>query len=319
MKIGVIGTGGVGGYFGSLLVRCGLDVHFLLKNDFDHVRHHGLKVDSKNGDFAVKPINAYCKTEDMPVCDMVIIALKTTENSILASVLPEIIHENTTLVVLQNGLDIEKDLSEMVPGAAIIGGICFLCSSKVGPGHIRHLDHGSIRLGEYLQDQYAVGISPALRAVADIFSRAGIPVQLTDNITKARWEKLVWNMGFNGPAVVLNATTHEIINDASSRGLVYGIMEEVVRGAIACGFDIDAEFPDLMMSATRRMVDYSPSMRVDYAAHKPMEVESIYWRPIRIASGHGFEMQKSQVIAYQLDFLGNSLKEKFEPQIGGAI
>ena len=303
MKIGVIGTGAVGGYYGALLSRAGYDVHFLLRGDFEHVREHGLTVDSVDGDFVVKPVNAHGNAADMPVCDMAVVSLKTTQNFLLTDILPGILRPGGIVVALQNGLNIEDDIQKTVPSATVIGGLCFLCAAKIGPGHIHHQDHGAIRFGIYEKQPSRAGIAPELQEIAQIFARAGIPVRLTEDLAKARWEKLVWNMGFNGPAVMLNATTHEILEHASACALVQDVMKEVVAGANACGYPIPSEFADKMVKTTRKMVDYSPSMKLDHASGKPMEVETIYWRPIRAAAGHGMDMEKCRVLACQLDFL----------------
>lgn len=303
MKIGIIGTGAVGGYYGALLVKHGFEVHFLLRSDYEHVLKNGLIVESKNGDFILEKVNAYCRPEDMPVCDVVIVALKTTQNHHLSSILPEVVNDNSIVVALQNGLDIETDISGIVPKATIMGGLCFLCSNKIGPGHIRHLDYGSIRLGQFKKGNQAAGITEHLKTISDIFSRASVPIHLADNLGLARWEKLVWNMGYNGLAVILNATTDQIMKNYASTLLVKEVMFEVIHGARSCGFDVDEKFSELMIAATRQMIDYSPSMKLDFDAGRPLEIDAIYWRPIRAAEKSGFDMDKSKVLAYQLEFL----------------
>ena len=114
MRIGIIGIGAVGGYYGALLVKNGLDVHFLLNTDFEHVRDNGLLIESKDGDFAIDNVNAYSRSRDMPKCDVIIVALKTIHNDLLKSILPDTIKENGIIVVLQNGLNNEKDIAEII-------------------------------------------------------------------------------------------------------------------------------------------------------------------------------------------------------------
>jgi len=303
VRIGIIGTGAVGGYYGALLVKNGLDVHFLLNSDFDHVRDNGLLIESKDGDFALDAVNAYHRSVDMPKCDLIIVALKTTHNDLLKSILPDTIKGNGIIVMLQNGLNIEKDIAEIIPSATVIGGLCFLCSHKIGPGHIRHLDYGSIRLGEYGKDDVAVGVTKELKLISDTFSKAGIPIHIAENLGRARWEKLVWNIGFNGPTVILNATTDLIVKNKSSCAMVNEIMLEVIQGARICGYDISEDFSEIMLNATKQMADYSPSMKLDYDAGRPLETENIYWRPIYAAEKKGYDMKKSKILAYQLDFL----------------
>ena len=303
MKIGIVGTGAVGGYYGALLVKNGFDVHFLLNSDFEHVRDNGLLIESKDGDFALDVVNAYHRSVDMPKCDVIIVALKTTHNDLLKSILPDTIKENGIIVMLQNGLNIEKDTAEIIPSATVIGGLCFLCSHKIGPGHIRHLDYGSIRLGQYGKDGVAVGVTKELKLISDTFFKAGIPIHFAENLGRARWEKLVWNMGFNGPTVILNATTDLIVENKSSCAMVNEIMLEVIQGARICGYDISKDFSEIMLNATKKMADYSPSMKLDFDAGRPLEIENIYWAPINAAEKKGYDMKISRILAYQLDFL----------------
>ncbi len=127
----VIGTGAVGGYYGGLLARRGHRVHFLLHNDYAHVREHGLRVDSKNGDFLLRDPLAYASAKDMPRCDIVLVALKTTQNQALSSILPHVVKDGGIVVMLQNGLGVEREAADIVPRATVLGGLCFLCKSGV--------------------------------------------------------------------------------------------------------------------------------------------------------------------------------------------
>ena len=303
MKYAVIGTGAVGGYYGALLVRHGFDVHFLLHSDFKYVRDNGLLIESKEGDFELESVNAYQRGEDMPLCDVVIVALKTTQNHHLPAILPRVAKKNGIVVLLQNGMGVEAEIAEILPEAKIIGGLCFLCSNKVGPGHIRHLDYGSIRMGQFSGEKKPAGITDDLKFVASAFGKAGIPVHLADNLGKARWEKLVWNMSYNGMSVVLNATTDQLMNDPASRHLVADIMVEVINGARVCGFELADGLAEQMLAATEKMVAYQPSMKLDYDAGRELEINTIYWRPIQAAADNGYEIKTGAVLARQLEYL----------------
>lgn len=303
MKIGIIGTGAVGGYYGALLVKSGRDVHFLLRSDFAHVRAHGLRVTSVDGDIFQGPVRAYGAADDMPVCDIVIVALKTSENPHLSAILPKITRPGGAVVLLQNGLGNEADVAAIAPQAAMIGGLCFLCSQKTGPGHVRHLGYGSIRFGRYHRPGDTAAANSPLGTVMDLFAGAGVPVQKVDDLEKARWEKLVWNMAFNGPAVILSATTGRMMKNPSARALVRDLMAEVVGGAGACGHVLMDAFVDTLMDATDRMPDYSPSMKIDFEARRVLEIDAIYRRPIIAAQNQGFDMRQCRVILRQLEYL----------------
>ena len=132
-----------------MLAKAGHEVHFLFRSDFVYVRNHGLRVDSVNGDFHLADVNAYCNPQDMPKCDVFLVCLKTTGNHHLPELIKPMLHPGSIVVLLQNGLGLEEDISAKLPGVAIAGGLAFICSNKVGPGHIDHLDYGKLIVGSY--------------------------------------------------------------------------------------------------------------------------------------------------------------------------
>ena len=188
-QIAVIGTDAVGGYYGGLLQRAGFNLHFLLHSDYDHVRRNGLVIDSPNGNFQLLEVNAYADPRRMPRCDLVVVALKTTENHLLFEILPHVAKEDGMVLTLQNGLGSEGEVAEIAGVGRVVGGLCFLCSSKVAPGHIRHLDYGLVTLGEYRADGRPGGITPRLEELGAAMQSAGISIKLIKDLPLARWKK----------------------------------------------------------------------------------------------------------------------------------
>lgn len=301
----IVGTGAVGGYYGALLQRAGFDVHFLLHSDYDHVRHHGLTIESSDGDFSLPEVHAYKDPAEMPRCDTVIVALKKTANEVLPSILPHLIKDDGTVLSLQNGLGSEEELAGIVGSDSVLGGLCFLCSNKVGPGHIRHLDYGLVTIGEYRSDGEAAGITPRLEVLGADLRTAGIQIRLEDDLALARWKKLVWNIPFNGLAVVRNVTTDRLIRDPQTRTLVETMMREVADAAAACARPIEDSFIRKMIADTEKMEPYAPSMKLDYERGNPMEIESIYGNPIRAAKARGIAMPETEKLYRQLLELNN--------------
>ena len=295
MRYAIIGTGAIGGFYGGRLAKAGFDVHFLLHSDYDHVAANGLHVESCDGSFAIGKPNAYRSTADIGPCDVAIVALKTTANAQLASLLPPVLTEGTIVLLIQNGIGVEAAVEEMIPGAQLAAGLAFICSTKTGPGRIEHTSNGAINIGNYsCRDTRKLS-----QIVAD-FTAAGIRAALVD-YAEARWKKAVWNMPFNGLASVLGQTTDRIIASAAGERLVRTLMGEVVGAAKACGAKgVDDSFADKMMLMTRRMPPYSPSMKVDCDLGRPMEIEYLYTRPIAEARAAGFAMPHMEVVEAQL-------------------
>lgn len=302
-KYAILGTGALGGFYGARLQKAGLDVHFLLKSDYERVSKYGLLVESKEGDFSLPQVNAYKDIEKMPQCDIVVLALKTTQNYLLPTLLPPVVKNNGVVLVLQNGLGVEEEIAQIVSNVTVIGGLCFLASNKVGPGHIRHLDYGEIILGEYTPEYSPGGISDKMRQVANDFKSAGISIELAEDLLLGRWKKLVWNIPYNGLSVILNAKTDELMADEYTYRLVEQLMYEVAAGANSMGRIIPHRFIETMLDYTVKMKPYRTSMKIDYDERRPLEVETIFGNPLRKAKAAGVELPQISCVYHQLKFL----------------
>ena len=195
VKIGVVGSGALGSFYGAKLCRDFHEVHLLLRTDYEVVRRHGVKILSPEGDFAVRPKCAK-SSEEIGPCDLVIVALKTTANQLFRTLLPPLVSPQTAVLTLQNGLGNEHALAEFLPVEQILGGLCFVSLNRLEPGVVRHFADGKIVLGEYRRWP-----EPRTHDIATAFRHAGIPCHVSDDIERTHWQKLVWNIPFNGLGV----------------------------------------------------------------------------------------------------------------------
>ena len=216
-RYAILGSGALGGLYGGMLARSGREVHFLFHSDYQHVMDHGLRVESHWGDFTLTDVHAHRSADTMPPCDVTIVGLKTTNNHLLPQLLPPPTRGGGVVLVLQNGLDVEADSAAVVGDDRVLGGCCFLCSNKIGPGHVRHLDYGRIVFGEYRPT--GRGVSQRAREIGEELVAAGIDAEATDDLRMARWRKLMWNITFNGLSVALDASTKELVDDPDSLAL----------------------------------------------------------------------------------------------------
>jgi 2-dehydropantoate 2-reductase len=299
----IVGTGALGGFYGARLQKAGLEVNFLLRSDYERVKKHGLIVESPEGDFTLPQVRAYHDAHKMPKCDVVILALKTTQNHLLPKLLPPLLKDNGTVLVLQNGLNTEPEVAKIVGAERVVGGLCFLCSYKVSPGHICHLDYGTITLGEYAQDYKAIGITNRLHQIASDFKRAQIPIKMSEDLLLSRWKKLVWNIPYNGMSVILDARTDELMANPNTLVLVEQIMREVIAGAKSCDRIIPDDFIPHMLEYTEKMKPYRTSMKIDYDESRPLEVEAIFGNPMRVAQKAGIKLPQIEVIYRMLKFV----------------
>lgn len=310
LKYAVIGTGAIGGFYGAKLQNAGCEVHFLLHRDYDYVKQHGLMIESIMGNFNLPRVNVYQDVSCMPVCDVVIVSLKTTQNHILPKLLTKIIKDNGVVLVLQNGLNIEPEIAKIVGDERVMGGLCFICSHKVGWGKIHHLDYGAITLGDYQKNYQVAGITSRMKAIAEDFTQAVIPINLTEDLLLARWKKLVWNVPYNGLSVVLRAETDEIMKNKYSRELVEKLMKEVAKIAFLTERTIKDEFIEKMLEDTAKMKPYSPSMKLDYENKRPLEIDAIIGNPLRVAQQANLNVPHISMLYQQLKFLDYYNTEK---------
>jgi len=301
MKFAIVGCGALGSYYGAKLARAGQEVHFLLRSDYDAVRRRGLAVRSPEGNFHINPKCARTP-EKIGVCDVVLIGLKATANDQFPKLLPPLVGPHTAIVTLQNGLGNEEQLAALFPPTQILGGLCFVCLNRVAPGVIEHLAHGRIVLGEF-----SGWPEPRTHDIASAIRHSGVPCKVTDNLRRTHWEKLVWNIPFNGlgvasaagydalisgevnPATPLTPclTTDKLLDGARWETLVRELMLEVIAAARALGLHIETGYADFQINRTRSMGAYRASTLIDFEHGQPLELDALFLEPLRQARRAG--------------------------------
>lgn len=299
----VIGAGAVGGYYGALLQRSGKEAHYLLHSDYDQVKRNGLTIVSVDGDFALPQVNAYNDPRKLPRCDVAIVALKATANGILPDILPCVLNETGIVLLLQNGFGQEDFIATISGVKTIVAGLCFVCTTKTGPGTICHQDYGSVILAQFTKDGSPGGITQVMQRIAADLTAAGVSVTTSPDLIDARWRKLVWNIPFSGLTTLFQADTARIINWPPMQQLVKDLMQEVVEGASTLGRIIPPAFVDKMIADTRNMRPYFSSMKFDLDAGKDLELEAMYRKPLEAAAAHGRRLARIEMLYEELSFL----------------
>ena len=303
MKIAIVGCGALGSFYGAKLWSIGQEVHFLLRSDYEVVRRDGVLIRSVGGDFRAQPKCARAP-EDIGVCDAVFIALKTTANEQLPKLLPPLVGPHTSVVTLQNGLGNEEQLAALFPPEQVVGGLCFVCLNRTAPGVIEHMAHGKVVLGEFLPRKLSG--QPRTHELVALFRSAGISCEVTDNLARTHWEKLIWNIPFNGLGVagaagyeVMRSSECEVRNDNPVlptdallgdprwEKLVRELMMEVIAAANALGLKVSPALADKQIERTRTMGAYRASSLIDFERRQPLELGSMFLEPLRQAHAAG--------------------------------
>ncbi|GAB0057731.1 2-dehydropantoate 2-reductase [Candidatus Magnetaquicoccaceae bacterium FCR-1] len=276
----VIGAGAVGGFYGAALARAGAHVTTLHRSDYEQVRQYGIRIDGLDRQEIFHPHRVIDRLEALPdPPDFLLVSLKALPDPPVAEIIRPAVGDQTAIILLQNGLDIEEPVQTAFPEHEIIAGLAFVCLQKIAPGHIRHLCHGKITLG-----RHPSGISPKVRQLAALFTAAGLPCQITDTPARARWIKLVWNAAFNPTSVLAgDRTTEEILRLPEGEKLVRDIMREVIEIAAAHGHDLPEGLIEAHLEATRSIPPYHTSMALDHLAGRAMETDAILGAAVRAA------------------------------------
>ena len=282
-RIAMIGSGAMGCYYGARLAQHGHDVNFLMRADLTYVREHGLKIKSCAGDFALPQVQAFGSTAEIGPCDLVFIAIKSTSNADLTNLLPPLLHPGTILVTLQNGLGNEAHLASLHRAEQVLGGVCFVCINRMGPGLIDHISDGDVALGEFVG-----GPRPRTEMISALLNACLIPSRVEDSLAVVRWKKLTWNIPFNGLAIAGGGiTTADILGNPGMAAEARALANEAVAAAAALGHPLPDGWADYQISRTPPMGPYRPSSMIDYVDGRPVEVEAIWGEPVRQALAAG--------------------------------
>ena len=288
-KIAIVGCGAVGLFYGAKLALSGENVHFLMRSDYEHVKRKGIKIESiKNkNEYFSNPL-VYNSPHEIGPCDLVIIAIKATDNNSLENLIPPLLNKETAILTLQNGLGNEQFLAERFGQNRIMGGLCFVCLNRTSSGVVKHIAQGAISSGEYS------GLPlPRTHDIALLFKNSGVPFLVAESLIEQRWKKLVWNIPFNGISITAGCIdTEKILEDESLSFLAQELMKEVIDAANSMGIMLSDSLVEHNIRETKTMGAYRPSSVIDFVEGRPVEIEAIWGEPLRAAIKAGADMEK---------------------------
>jgi 2-dehydropantoate 2-reductase len=298
MKILIVGSGAVGGYFGALLARAGNDVTFLVRGEhLKAINRNGLLVKSINGDFTVQ-VKAKERPHKDKRYDLIIFAVKGYDLEAAAETVETVVTHNTSILSLLNGLDSEKRLAKRFGDKKIIGGIAFIGSAIESPGVIAHTSSGSITVGEMDGEE-----SGRCKEIKAIFEKAHIPCKISTDITKDIWSKMVWNVGFNAITAVTRALASDILADHGTRQIVEQSMLETVRVAEKRGVLLSPDLISKTIARTEKAGKIKTSMLQDIERGKRTEIDFINGAVIEIGKESGFDTPVNETLCGLVRFL----------------
>lgn len=296
MKIGVVGAGGLGGYFGGRLAMAGEDVRFLARGaHLEALRAHGLRVTSTLGDFALDPAATHATDDAREIgpVDVVLFTVKSYDTESAAALLPPLIGPGTQVVSLQNGIDNEDRLAARIGREHVAGGVAYIFAGIAQPGLISHTG-GPARIQFGALD----GRRPAgLQALLDACRRAGIVAELTDDIRAALWTKYVFICAQAG----ITSATRQPIDVIRGVPRTWDLFRQVLAEGAAVARAEGVALPDdlverhLAFAASLEPGTYS-SLYADMVAGRRMELEALLGELVRRAEAAGVSAPASSAL-----------------------
>jgi 2-dehydropantoate 2-reductase len=282
-KVLVIGAGAIGAFYGSLLAKAGAEVAVVCRSDYEHVKKRGFAINSDVlGNWHFKPAQVLKNACDYKgIADYVLLCTKVIPSLDRAALLRPAVSNQTTIVFIQNGVEIEQELQDAFPDNEVISALAFICCNRILPGQIAHLAYGRLALGTL-----PGGTSNNAATLCKYFNRAGIECNASANIIAERWKKCVWNAPFN-PLSVLSGGLLTLDILQAQEPLVRNLMQEICNIAAACGNVLPTDIIDDNIDSTYAMPPYKTSMLIDFQNGQPLETEAILGNAVRAANRTG--------------------------------
>jgi 2-dehydropantoate 2-reductase len=298
MKIGIMGTGAVGAYFGSLLKKAGHNVIFIARGqNLDKMLQDGLKVYS-NGELI--EVNE-CFTNDVAElkgCELILFCVKSSDTDEVARQLEAVCGKETDILTLQNGVSNEEILSTVFGLEKVFSAATYVQAKTNGPAVVEQTGFVQLVLG---------GLDPSgmetSQRYANLFNEAGIPSTAVENIMEEKWKKYIWNATFNPLSAVAGASVGDILDTPELRKLAEGICKEVVEVAFQNGISCPPSYIEDLFLRSERAKSHKTSMLQDLINGKKLETDALTGFLIRKAEEKAIPVPHTQTIHSLLVFL----------------
>ena len=273
MKILIMGTGGVGGYYGGLLAQQGNEVTFISRGAHLYaIQDEGLKVKSVHGDFTVFPASAVEDPAKVEPVDLILFCVKTYNTDEAAQAIRSAVGPQTLVLSLQNGIDAAERIGKVIGLEHVLGGATWLSSAVEAPGVIKQVS----QFRQIIFGEPGAGQSERTRSIYEVLSQTGITVEISDNIQKVLWTKFVFIAAVSSVGSLARLPMGDYRSIPETRGLLSRIMQEVEALAQAQNIKLDND----VVAKSMEFIDNSgphikPSMQLDVESGRRTELESM--------------------------------------------
>lgn len=273
MKILIMGTGGVGGYYGGLLAQQGNEVTFVARGShLNAIRQAGLKIKSIHGDFEISPVRATDDPGEAGKVDLILFCVKTYNTEEAAQAILPAVGPQTVVMSLQNGIDAADRIGQVIGMEHMVGGVTWLSSAVEAPGMIRQIS----QFRRIVFGELAGGLSERIESLQKAFTNTGITVEVTEDIQKVLWTKLVFIAAVSSVGSLTRLPLGDYRSVSESRSLLSRIMTETKSVARAQGVRLDEDVVEKWLDFIDTSVpQMKPSMQLDIETGHRTELDSM--------------------------------------------
>lgn len=295
MRIAVMGTGGVGGYFGARLARGGHDVAFIARGkQLAALRSDGLRVESPQGDLHLPEVVATDDPAGLDPVDLVLFSVKLWDTEDAAELIRPLLRADTAVVSFQNGVVKDDILRRVLGDRHVLGGVSYIAATIEAPGVIRH----SGTLQKLTFGEYGGTRSPRVEAFRAACADSGIDAEISDHIEQTIWEKFVFLVGLSGTTSMTRTPIGPIRGNPRSRAFLRDVMDEVVQVARAQGVPLPDDYADDRLAFADTVPDtMTSSMHHDLEHGNRLEVGWLSGDVVDRGRTHGVPTPANRAIA----------------------
>jgi 2-dehydropantoate 2-reductase len=301
MKIAIIGTGGVGGYFGGLLARAGEQVTFVARGEhFAKMRESGLTVKNVEGDFHLEHVNVVDSISKLERPDLVLITTKTYDRDSAARDLIQVVGPETIVIPIQNGIDNDVRVREILTVPQVYTGLAYIISARTAPGIIEQTaGPRTIIFGDRTNPS-----NPKLKQVESVMKSAGIRATFAEDIDRELWLKFLWITTFAGMTSMCRSPIGRIVNDPEAFRFYLACLDEALAVAQALKLKVGpADREEIVRKSEHYQHTGSQaksSMLIDIENGRPTEIEALNGTLVRMAREAGVSVPHHEAIYHSV-------------------
>jgi 2-dehydropantoate 2-reductase len=293
MRVAVLGSGGIGGYYGALLARSGHDVAFIARGaHLEAMQRRGLTVRTSEGESTI-PVTASADTASVGTVDLVLFSVKSYDTATAAQALTPLMARDTAVITFQNGLDNVEAIAAVAGSEAVLAGAVYVALQLVGPGVIlRTGGEGKTLFGEL-----SGTLTERVQRIAGAFRQSGIPHEVTTDIRRVLWDKFLFITGIGGVTALARSGIGPLLASAAGRSLLHAACAEIVAVAQAEGGHLQPAAVDAVLAqAVTLPSPWRSSMARDLEEGRRLEVDTLSGAVVRRGIKHGIPTPVHQAI-----------------------